>query len=290
MERILVDTDKLKAHSKQFESSAAVFSQVGKDILSFAAGLPSYDGQLSTPARVAALEIHCQCRDVSGYYSSDAQSLAKTAQAFEAVDNQTAKLFGDHLSIINFSQLRFRSGGKVLNSLSPDIVVPQEGKKGILAYEEDENAVTLWVDGKQLIINKNDPRYLDWKTRIDDFRKAEQDFYIAAIEMLSTLHELINRAGLMLAALLLFPLISAITGGIEIVALLKTAFPELFAIIENPFFKSLFGEASGLLAVLSLKDYDDLTQKFEDAADRAKKAYENGEQIWDQLNKEFGAP
>jgi uncharacterized protein YukE len=290
MERIRVDTDKLKAHSKQFESSAAVFAQVGKDILSFAAGLPSYDGQLSTPARAAGLEINRQCQDVYSCYKSDAQSLAKTAQAFEAVDNQTAKLFEDNLSIINSAPLGFRSGEKVLNSLSPDIVIPQEGKKGILAYEEDEDTVTLWVDGKQLIINKNDPRYQDWKTRIDDFRKAEQDFYTAAIEMLTTLHELINRAGLMLAALLLFPLISAITGGIEIVALLKTAFPELFAIIENPFFKSLFGEASGLLAVLSVKDYDDLTQKFEDAADRANKAYEDGKQIWDQLNKEFGSP
>lgn len=290
MEHIRIDTDKLNAHSKQFESSAAVFSQVGKDILSFAAGLPSYDGQLSTPARAAALEINRQCQEVSGCYSGDAQSLARTAQAFEEVDNQTTKMFEDNLSILNDAPLRFRSGGKGQYSLSPDIVIPQEGKKGIIAYEEDEDTVTLWVDGKQLIINKNDPRFLDWKTRIDDFRKAEQVFYTAAIEMLTTLHELINRTGLILAALLLFPLISAITGGIEIVALLKTAFPELFAIIENPFFKSLFGEASGLLAVLSLKDYDDLTQQLEDSADRANKAYENGKQIWEQLNKEFGAP
>jgi uncharacterized protein YukE len=290
MERIRVDTDKLRAHSKQFESSAAIFSQIGKEILSFVAGLPSYDGQLSTPARVAVLEINRRCQEVSGCYSSDAQSLAKTAQAFEAVDNQTAKLFEDNLSILNFAPLGFRFGGKCQNSLSPDIVVPQEGKKGIIAYEEDEDTVTLWVDGKQLIINKNDPRYLDWKTRIDDFRKAEQELNVAAIEMITTLHELINRAGLMLGALFLFPLISAITGCIEIVALLRTAFPELFAIIENPFFKSLFGDASGVLAVLSLKDYDDLAKKFEDAADEANKAYKEGKQIWDQLNTEFGIP
>jgi hypothetical protein len=290
MKRIRVDTDKLKAHSRQFESSAAVFSQVGKDILSFAVGLPSYGGQLSTPARAAALEINRQCQEVSGCYSSDAQSLARTAMAFEAVDDQTANLFEENLSIVNFAPLGLRSGRKIQNSLSSDIIIPQEGKKGIIAYEEDEDTVTLWVDGKQLIINKNDPRYLDWKSRIDDFRKAEQNFYTDAIEMLTTLHELINRAGLMLAAVLLFPLINAITGGIEIVALLKTAFPELFAIIENPFFKSLFGEASGLLAVLSVKDYDDLIKKFEDAADRANKAHENGKQIWDQLNTEFGTP
>ena len=290
MERIRVDTDKLKAHSKQFESSADIFAQVGRDILSFVAGLPSYDGQLSTPARAAALEINRRCQEASGWHSSDAESLARTAQAFEEVDNQTTKMLEDNLSVINDAPLGFRSGGKGQYSLSPDIVVPQEGKKGIIAYEEDEDTVTLWVDGKQLIINKNDPRYLQWKTRIDDFRKAEQEFYAAAIEMITTLQELVNRAGLLLAALLLFPLITAITGCIEIVALLKTAFPELFAIIENPFFKSLFGDASGVLAVLSLKDYDDLTKKFEDDADKANKAYKDGKQIWDKLNTELGTP
>ncbi len=93
MERIRVDTDKLKDHSKVFESSAEVFAQAGKDILNFAATLPSYDGQLSTPARAAALEINRQCQELSACLSSDAQSLAKTAKAFEDVDQETINAF-----------------------------------------------------------------------------------------------------------------------------------------------------------------------------------------------------
>jgi uncharacterized protein YukE len=89
MERIRVDTDKLKEKSKEFETSAGVFSTAGAEILTVAAGLPSYDGQLSTPARAAALEINRQSQDLHRSFMNISQSLTKTAQAFEEVDNRT---------------------------------------------------------------------------------------------------------------------------------------------------------------------------------------------------------
>lgn len=101
MERIRVDTDELKTKSKAFETSAGVFAQAGKDILAYAASLPSYDGQLSTPARAAALEINRQCQDVHSSYLNDAQSLARTAQAFADVDNQTVDVFGENTALMS---------------------------------------------------------------------------------------------------------------------------------------------------------------------------------------------
>jgi hypothetical protein len=52
MERIKVDTTILKEKSKVFKTSAGVYAQCGSEILNLVAGLPSYDGQLSGPARL----------------------------------------------------------------------------------------------------------------------------------------------------------------------------------------------------------------------------------------------
>jgi hypothetical protein len=125
MERIRVNTEDLKDKSKVFESSAAIFSQAGKDILSFAVGLPSYDGQLSGPARAAALEINRQCQDVHSCLMNDAHSLAKTARAFEDADNQT-------INLLNTEQINIASAplGK-----PPGLAMPKEpggGSEGTL--------------------------------------------------------------------------------------------------------------------------------------------------------------
>ena len=89
MERIRVDTDELKAKAKVFETSANVYSKSGDEILGFVAGLPSYDGQLSGPARATALEINRQCKEIHAGYKSDADELVRIAKAFEDIDNTT---------------------------------------------------------------------------------------------------------------------------------------------------------------------------------------------------------
>ena len=114
MERIRVDTDELKTKSNALETSAGIFAQAGKDILAYAASMPSYDGQLSTPARAAALEINRQCQDVYSLYLNDAQSLARTAQAFADVDNQTVDVFGENTALLSESPLYGGPGGEVI--------------------------------------------------------------------------------------------------------------------------------------------------------------------------------
>jgi uncharacterized protein YukE len=140
MERIRVNTEELKDKSKVFESSAGVFSQAGKEILSFAAGLPSYDGQLSGPARAAALEINRQCQDVHSCLMNDAQSLAKTAQAFEDADNQTITTFMDNLEAIGDAPLITQGGkGKGLAIIKP----PEDwGDKGPIVQVESDGSTT----------------------------------------------------------------------------------------------------------------------------------------------------
>ena len=92
--RIRVDTDDLKAKAKDYQSAADSFGKAGDDILSVALSLPSYDGQLSGPARAAGYEIQRQSREVQAGLAGDAQSLQRSAQAFEAVDNEAIDGFG----------------------------------------------------------------------------------------------------------------------------------------------------------------------------------------------------
>jgi uncharacterized protein YukE len=103
MERIRVDSDELKAKSKAFETSAGIFAEAGKEILAVAAALPSYDGQLSGPARAAALEINKQCQDIHTALTTDADSLMRIAKAFEETDLQTIQLFSGYQNTISRS-------------------------------------------------------------------------------------------------------------------------------------------------------------------------------------------
>jgi hypothetical protein len=79
MVRIRVDTEDLKRGAKDFESASDAFNKAGDDILSTAMSLPSYEGQLSGPARKAGYDIQSQSRDIKASLSSDAESLKTTA-------------------------------------------------------------------------------------------------------------------------------------------------------------------------------------------------------------------
>lgn len=88
MTRIRINTEDLKTKARDFESAADAFTRAGDEIAAAAMAMPSYDGQLSGPARRAGYEIQSQTKEVSVGLSADAQSLQKTAQAFETVDNE----------------------------------------------------------------------------------------------------------------------------------------------------------------------------------------------------------
>jgi hypothetical protein len=89
MARIRVDTEELKSKAKDFVASADSVGRAGDEILAVAMSLPSYDGQLSGPARKAGYDIQSQARDLKASLAGDADALNRAAQAFEVVDNQT---------------------------------------------------------------------------------------------------------------------------------------------------------------------------------------------------------
>jgi uncharacterized protein YukE len=91
MARIRVNTEDLKNKAKDFDSAAEAFNRAGDDILAAAMAMPSYDGQLSGPARKAGYEIQSQARELKAALSNNADSLRKAAQAFEEVDNRTVE-------------------------------------------------------------------------------------------------------------------------------------------------------------------------------------------------------
>jgi len=73
--------------------------------LAVAISLPSYDGQLSCPARKAGYEIQSQTRDLRANLAGDADTLIQTAQEFEDVDGQTKKIFEDSRFFLSDSPL-----------------------------------------------------------------------------------------------------------------------------------------------------------------------------------------
>jgi uncharacterized protein YukE len=88
MVRIRVNIEDLKENAKDYDSVSGAVNRAGDDILAVAMAMPSYDGQLSGPARKAGYEIQTQCRELKAALSSNAESLRKSAQAFEEVDNR----------------------------------------------------------------------------------------------------------------------------------------------------------------------------------------------------------
>jgi uncharacterized protein YukE len=112
MTRIRVNTEDLKSKAKDFDSAADAFNRAGDDIAAAAAAMPSYDGQLSGPARKAGYEIQNQAREMKTELAGDAESLRKTAQAFETVDNQTVNIFGDNTTLLSDAPLNGGPGGE----------------------------------------------------------------------------------------------------------------------------------------------------------------------------------
>jgi hypothetical protein len=111
MTRIRVNTEDLKNKAKDFESAADAFNRAGDEIAA-AMSMPSYDGQLSGPARKAGYEIQSQAREMKTALSANAESLKKAAQAFEEVDNQTADILGENTALMSGSPIFGGPGGE----------------------------------------------------------------------------------------------------------------------------------------------------------------------------------
>jgi uncharacterized protein YukE len=164
MTRIRVNTEDLKANAKVFELAADEFGKAGDDILSVAMSLPSYDGQLSGPARKAAYEIQAQMRNIKTCLLSDAQSLQSTARAFEEADNQFISLcdtYRDELALHNGERLA---------------ATPTLHGNHNLGYEIDyeKNTITLWYNGHYVVYSLDNLG--PYSTAIDEFKSYVDDY------------------------------------------------------------------------------------------------------------------
>jgi hypothetical protein len=89
MARIRVDTEELKNKAEDFAAAADSVGRAGDEILAVALALPSYEGQLSGPARAAGYEIQRRARDMQAALAGDADLLDRSAADFAAVDHRT---------------------------------------------------------------------------------------------------------------------------------------------------------------------------------------------------------
>jgi uncharacterized protein YukE len=211
MERIRVDTEKLKEKSKVFESSAGVYARAGKEILAFAAGLPSCDGQLSNPARAAALEINRQCQDINVCYSNDAELLGKTAKVFEEVDRQIMEACHANPAVLSvkmpYSEALFAPVSRT------------HGGNQLFGFKYlSNNIVVIWHQGRTITIDLNAISPEDWQKTMDFIGKVEA--FDSILEGLpSELKEIIQGAffslvGILTAGVLFETILGAIAGGV----------------------------------------------------------------------------
>ncbi len=171
MARIRVNTDDLKTKAKDFDSAADAFNQAGDDILAAAMAMPSYDGQLSGPARKAGYEIQTQCRELKAALSNNAESIRKAAQAFEEVDNQAVDVFGQNqemlLAVGSTPGVSYSSGDSYLGYKYDEdnpsvIIICMYGEcRRVLITSENEEAIKdfiLAVDGgSETVPDPTDP-------------------------------------------------------------------------------------------------------------------------------------
>ena len=167
--RIRVDTDDLQAKAKDVQSAADAFGQAGDDILNVAISLPSYEGQLSGPARAAAYEIQRQSREVQTGLASDAQSLRQTAQDYEAVDNQAIDALGANQASLTaytpeYALLGTESDGGSPSGEDKDYPHPPydrmvAGTDIAYYYQPENKTIIVFINGKFYVypFDPNDP-------------------------------------------------------------------------------------------------------------------------------------
>jgi hypothetical protein len=277
-ERIRVDTDELKNQAIDFETSAGVFARAGKEILTFAAGLPSYDGQLSAPARAAALEINRQCQNLHSSYGSGAESLAKTAQAFEEVDKQTIDMLTDQQTdILIYNK-------EILSTQGPSTPVKAGGRKDVISYEDYGDYVIFWKNSKSIAIYKTDQN----RALIQQYEKDVDEFCSLCADIFRIIQDMVMQSLALLPAIIMYLGLQ----GSTIIDYLKTTFPEFKGILESvDKLMGLLGlDAQDMLkkwgvnipAFDPLKFGDD-TKKLGEDADKANADYADAAKIWDEL-------
>jgi uncharacterized protein YukE len=176
MVRIRVNTEDLKIKAKDFESAAEAFNRAGDEIASVAMSMPSYDGQLSGPARKVGYDIQSQARDLRSNLTDDAASLQRTAKAFEEVDNRAIEEF-------------LQNQSSVLSAVLSTPTHPPRKGNAYLGYQDDGgDTVILCIYGKCRKVNRK-----GHEKEIEDFEQAVINYYNDVENMLEHAENLIAK-------------------------------------------------------------------------------------------------
>jgi uncharacterized protein YukE len=179
MARIRVNTEDLKTKAKDFDSAADAFNRAGDEIAAAAMAMPSYDGQLSGPARKAGFEIQSQARELKAALSNNAESLRKTAQVFEEVDNRTVYLLAQNQDL--------------LISTSPGELRGIDVGDSYLGYRDDgiSDTVILCMYGtcREVVRAGNEEIIAEFEKNADEYEKQKEimldEFYKVCLAALS---------------------------------------------------------------------------------------------------------
>ncbi|MGB7538885.1 MAG: type VII secretion target [Anaerolineales bacterium] len=179
MARIRVNTEDLKTKAKDFDSAAEALNRAGDDILAAAMAMPSYDGQLSGPARKAGYEIQSQARELKAALSNNAEFLRKAAQDFEDVDNRTVDLLAQNQDL--------------LASTSPAELRGIDVGDSYLGYRDDglSDTVILCMYGtcREVVRAGNEEIIAEFEKNADEYEKQKEimlnEFYKVCLAALT---------------------------------------------------------------------------------------------------------
>jgi type VII secretion effector (TIGR04197 family) len=159
MARIRVNTEDLQAKAKDFETAADAFARAGDDIAAAAMSMPSYDGQLSGPARKAGYEIQSQAREMKTALTNDALYLQKAAQDFEAMDNQTVEAIGASQASLTYALMGMETGGNPSDYPHPPYDRMVAGSDISYEYQPENRTIIIVYKGKfyTFPFDPNDP-------------------------------------------------------------------------------------------------------------------------------------
>jgi hypothetical protein len=168
MSRIRVNTEDLKDKAKDFESAAEAFARAGDDIAAAAMAMPSYDGQLSGPARKAGYEIQSQAREMKTALTNDALYLQNAAKDFERVDNQT-------IDLLALNQDTLSSPTSEINL----VWAPFDVGSSYLGYHDDKisDTVTLCMYGvcRKVIRKGNEELIALFESKVDRYEELRKE-------------------------------------------------------------------------------------------------------------------
>jgi hypothetical protein len=288
MARIRVNTEDLKNKAKDFDSASEAWKRAGDDILAAAMALPSYDGQLSGPARKMGYEFQKQARELSAALAGDAESLRKTAQAFEEVDNKTVDTLGENKTLMSASPINGGPGGE------EDEPRKQGGNPDALGYKDYGDYVVIWKNGESLTIVVTDLN----RAAIEKYENSVDEYCKNLADLLETWSDWILRGIgttqiiLLIYVLVLLGLVSEYI--LPIIAAAKNILPETLdkiKLLADGIIGGAGWEMRDIMVNLGLLldpmdpyHYVQDIKNFIQYSNAATQAYLDAENTWDSLN------